>query len=63
MLAAPNFLRPFTLEVDASAVGAGAVLLQEDSAGVEHPIGFFSRKFNVHQNRYPVIEKEPLALL
>ena len=30
VLSAPDFILPFKLEVDASAVGAGAVLLRED---------------------------------
>lgn len=60
---APDFERPFQLEVDASAVGAGAVLLQDDSDGVEHPLIFFSQKFNSHQLHYSVIIKETLALL
>lgn len=63
VLAAPNFTLPFKLEVDASAVGAGAVLLQEDGEGIDHPICFFSRKFNKHQCNYSTIEKEALALL
>lgn len=63
VLAAPDFALPFQLEVDASALGAGAVLLQEDAEGVDHPVCFFSRKFNKHQIRYSTIEKEALALL
>lgn len=63
VLAAPNLSKPFTLEVDASAVGAGAVLLQEDADGVDHPVCYFSRKCNKHQVRYSTIEKETLALL
>ncbi|CAJ1087392.1 uncharacterized protein LOC118469438 [Xyrichtys novacula] len=63
VLAAPDFSQPFKLEVDASAVGVGAVLLQEDSDGVDHPVGYFSRKFNKHQVNYSIIEKETLALL
>jgi len=39
VLVAPNFDRPFKLAVDASAFGAGAVLLQ-DVDGVEHPVSF-----------------------
>ena len=42
VLAAPNFERPFKLDVDASAVGAGAVLLQEDEHGIDHPVCYFS---------------------
>ena len=63
VLSAPDLSRPFKLEVDASGVGAGAVLLQEDVCGVDHPVCYFSRKFNKHQIRYSTIEKETLALL
>ncbi len=41
VLSAPNFTRPFQLQVDASAQGAGAVLLQQDSFVIEHPICYF----------------------
>lgn len=58
-LAAPDFNKPFKLEVDASAVGAGAVLLQDDPNGVEHPISFFSRKFNSHQLKYSSRKRNP----
>ncbi len=63
VLAAPSFSHPFKLEVDASACGAGTVLLQEDESGVEHPVCYFSEKFNKHQVNYSTIEKEALALL
>ena len=63
VLAAPNFLKPFKLAVDASDVGAGAVLLQEDRNGVDHPICYFSKKFNKHQKNYSTIEKECLSLV
>lgn len=63
VLAAPDFALPFKLEVDASAVVAGAVLLQEDKNSIEHPVCYFSRKFNKHQCNYSTIEKEALALL
>lgn len=63
MLSAPNFSLPFKLEIDASAVGAGAVLLQEDTLGIDHPVSYFSRKFNKHQLGYSTVEKETLALL
>lgn len=63
VLSAPDFSLPFSLEVDASAVGAGAVLLQEDNHGIGHPVSYFSCKFNKHQLNYSTIEKEALALL
>lgn len=51
------------LEVVASGTGAGAVLLQEDSSGIDHPVCFFSKKFSAAQRRYSTIEKEALAML
>lgn len=63
VLAAPNFSKPFKLMVDASDLGCGGVLLQEDEAGVEHPVSFYSKKFSSAQRNYSTIEKECLALL
>ena len=63
VLAAPNFSIPFSLVVDASDLGAGGVLVQTDKDGLEHPVCFFSRKFNAHQRAYSTIEKETLALV
>lgn len=63
VLSAPNFALPFQLRVDASFSGAGAVLMQEDTCGVEHPVCYFSKKFTRPQQKYSTIEKEALALL
>ncbi len=63
VLAAPDNSLPYKLDVDASAVGAGAVLLQETEEGIDHTVCYFSRKFNKHQLNYSTIEKEALALL
>lgn len=49
VLPAPDFSLPFKLEVDTSAVGAGAVLLQEDDQGIDHPVSYFPQKFNKKQ--------------
>lgn len=61
VLAAPNLSLPFKLEVDASAVGAGAVLMQGSDDGLTHPVCYFSAKR--HQMNYSTIEKETLAML
>lgn len=51
VLAAPRLDQPYIyiLQVDASQVGAGGVLMQSDSKGVDRPVSYFSRKFNRHQ--------------
>ena len=59
----PNFDKQFKLPVDASDIGAGGVLLQEDENGVDHPVCYFLQKFNKHQRVYSKIEKECLALI
>lgn len=47
VLAAPTFEFPFKLQVDACTSGAGAVLIQEDAHGVEHPVSYFPKKYNL----------------
>ena len=61
VLLAPNFNNAFKLAVDTTGVGAGGVLLQEDESGVDHPVCYFSKKFNKHQNNYSTVEKECLS--
>ena len=63
VLKAPDFEKPFKLQVDASDVGIGAVLLQESQQGIDHPVSYYSRKFNSHQANYSTSEKEAFALL
>ena len=63
VLKAPDFGKPFKLQVDASDIGIGAVLLQEGHHGINHPVSYFSQKFNKHQVNYSTTEKETLALL
>lgn len=63
LLGALDFTRTFKLAVDASVYGADAVLLQEYHRGIDHPVCYFSKKFNKHQINYSTIEKETLALL
>ena len=63
VLLAPDFEICFKLAVDANDVGIGAVLLQEDNNGIDHPVCYFSKKLNKHQKNYSTIEKECLALI
>ena len=63
VLSAPDFDKPFKLAVDASDLGAGAVLFQADSNDIDHPVSYFSKKFNRHQRNYSTVEKECLALI
>jgi len=63
VLVAPDFGRPFRLAIDASDVGVGAVLLQENAEGINKPVCYYSKKLNRHQKAYSTIEKEALAMV
>ena len=58
ILVLPNFSLSFELEVDASNVGIGSVLLQGG-----HPIAYFSEKLKGAQLNYSTYDKELYALV
>ena len=64
MVWTPDHSHPFQLQIDASGVGIGAVLLQKDPlSGILHPVAYHSAKLKKHQMNYSTIEKEALALV
>lgn len=63
VLAALAFEHPFQLAVDASDSDAGAVLLQDGTDGIEHPVSYFAIEFSRHQRVYSTIEKEDLVFV
>ena len=60
VLIAPDFQKQFKLAIDASDIGCGGVLMQVGEDGMDHPISYFSKKFDKHQRNCSTIEKECL---
>ena len=63
VLKSPDYEKPFKLIIDSSDVGTGAVLVQEASHGLDHPVSYFLKKFLKYQRNYSVVEKETLPLV
>lgn len=61
VLYSPDFEKIFVLQTDASEVGLGAVLKQEQG-GELYPVAYLSRKLYPRETRYSVNEKECLTL-
>ena len=53
----------FILETDASYIGLGAVLSQQQEDGSVHPIAYASRSLDQHEQNYGVTELETLGLV
>ncbi|XP_056416102.1 uncharacterized protein LOC130357432 [Hyla sarda] len=60
--ARPDPEKPFALEVDASSVGAGAILTQKNSKGKAVTCGFFSKTFSPEERNYCIGDRELLAI-
>ena len=58
VLAYPDFLKPFEIYMDASAMQLRAMLTQDN-----RPIEFFSKKVSKMQQKYSVTEIEILAIV
>lgn len=63
VLVSANFAKPFILQCDASTLGVGAVLAQNDSDGNERPIAYMSQKLNKAQRNYSITELECFAVI
>ena len=63
VLAYPDFTRPFLLDTDASDSGIGAVLSQQDDAGLEHVVAYGNRSLTKTERRYCVTRCELLAVV
>jgi hypothetical protein len=59
----PDFNAPFVLTTDGSVSGIGAVLEQEQSDGLLHPVGFYSRALTKAEQNYAATEIELLAVV
>ena len=55
-------MKPFVLRTDASGVGVAAVVLQKNE-GKLYPVGYASKKLSLAKAKYPIIEKECLAIV
>ena len=62
ILGFPNYSKPFELHTDASMVGLGAVLYQEQSDKKKVVIAYASRGLSKAEKNYPVHKLEFLAL-
>jgi len=63
VLTAPDYHKQFILSVDASDVGIGAVLAQNDGHEMLRPVSYFSKKLLKYQKNYSTVEKECLAIV
>ena len=57
-----DLMKPFVLRTDASGVVVAVVLLQEKE-GKLYPLGYASKKLSLAEAKYPIIEKECVAVV
>ncbi len=63
VMALPNTRKPYIIYTDASQLGTGAILCQEDDKGVEKVIHYASQALSPTQQKYASMEQEMLAIV
>ena len=63
VLSFPDFTEPFLICTDASSLGLGAVLMQQDIRGKNHVIAYASRVLTPAESNYSVTHQETLAVV
>jgi len=63
ILKIPDVAKPFIIQTDASHIGIGTVLLQENASGEKRHVSFSSRKLQPRETHYSTIERECLAII
>jgi hypothetical protein len=58
VLAVPDFSQQFVIETDASDLGIGAILMQN-----QHPVAYLSKALGPRNQALSVYEKECMAIL
>src|SRR5699024_2426151 len=59
----PDWSRPFIVKTDASELGWGAILLQEENDGTRFAIEYASQAFNQAQRKYSTYDKEATGVV
>ena len=63
VLKLPDYSKRFLVDTDASDLGVGGVLSQLDDQGRERPVLFASRKLSPAELKWPIRDKEALAII
>lgn len=63
ILALPNAIHLFRLEMDASDFATGAVLEQLGEDELWHPVASYSKSLNEYEQNYKIYDKEMLAII
>ena len=63
VLRLPDLSKPFIVQTDASKLGTGAILLQQDATGVPHPCAYLSQALVGAEQNYQVYDLELLVVI